>query len=155
MRKVVIVALLSVFVATPAIAAGNAGQLYAGAKLSDGLGVFGGYTIDQKFSAEIEYTDLGSSGYWKSSAIGVSGVYSYPVKPLISLIGKLGMARASSDYSYLGTTYTRTNTDLSFSIGAQYTVNPQIGVQGGIQSYSLPSGAGSADSLYVAGVFKF
>jgi len=149
------VALLSVFVVAPAVAAGEAGQFYAGAKLSDGLGVFGGYTIDQNFAAEAEYTDLGSSGYYKSSAIGVSGVYSHPIKQQVSLIGKLGIARAASDYAYLGTTYTRTNTSLSFSIGAQYAFNPQAAVQAGFQSYSLASGVGTADSIYVAGVYKF
>jgi hypothetical protein len=155
MKRSIIVALVSVFVATPAVAAGNAGQLYAGLKLGDGLGVFGGYTVDQNFAAEAEYTDLGSSGYYQSSAIAVSGVYTYPVKPQVSLIGRLGIARATSDYSNQGTAYTSTNTALFFSIGAQYAFNPQVSVQGGIQSYSLASGAGNADSLYVAGVFKF
>jgi hypothetical protein len=155
MKKIIIATLWSAFVAAPAVAAGNTGQLYAGVKLGDGLGVFGGYTVDQNFSAEAEYTDLGSSGFYKSNAIGVSGVYTLPIKPQVSLVGKLGMARASSDYSNLGTTYTRTNTSLSFSIAAQYAFNPQVAMQGGIQSYSLASGAGNADSLYVAGVFKF
>jgi hypothetical protein len=155
MKRNITAALWSIFVAAPAVAAGNGGQLYAGAKLSDGLGVFGGYTVDQNFSAEAEYTDLGSSGYYKSSAIGVSGVYTYLIKPQVSLVGKLGMARATSDYSFSGTTYTRTNTALSFSIAAQYAFNPQVTAQGGIQSYSLASGAGSADSLYVAGIFRF
>lgn len=150
-----VIALLSVFVAAPAVAAGNEGQLYAGVKLGDGLGIFGGYTIDEKFSAEAEYTELGSPGYYTSSAIGVSGVYTLPVKPQFSLIGKLGIARATSDYSSPVTSYTSTNTALSFSIAAQYAINPKVLVQGGIQSYTLASGAGNGDSLYIAGVYKF
>jgi hypothetical protein len=155
MKRIVAVALLSAFVAAPAVAAGNEGQLYAGVKLSDGLGIFGGYTIDQNFSAEAEYTELGSSGYYTNSAIGVSGVYTLPVRPQVSLIGKLGIARATSDYSSQVTTYTSTNTALSFSIAAQYAINPRVLVQGGIQSYTLASGAGDGDSLYIAGVYKF
>jgi hypothetical protein len=155
MKKIVVVALLSAFVAAPAVAAGNEGQLYAGVKLSDGLGIFGGYTIDQKFSAEAEYTELGSSGYYTNSAIGVSGVYTLAIKPQVSLIGKLGIARATSDYSSPVTTYTSTNTALSLSIAAQYAINPKVLVQGGIQSYTLASGAGNGDSLYIAGVYKF
>jgi len=155
MNKIVVVALLSAIVAAPAVAAGNEGQLYAGIKLSDGLGIFGGYTIDEKFSAEAEYTELGSSGYYTNSAIGVSGVYTLPVKPQFTLVGKLGIARATSDYSSQVTTYTSTNTALSFSIAAQYAINPKVLVQGGIQSYTLASGAGNGDSLYIAGVYKF
>jgi len=155
MKKIVAVALLSAFVAAPAVAAGNEGQLYAGAKLSDGLGIFGGYTIDEKFSAEAEYTELCSSGNYTNSAIGVSGVYTLPVKPQFTLVGKLGIARATSDYSSQATTYTSTNTALSFSIAAQYAINPKVLVQGGIQSYTLASGAGNGDSLYIAGVYKF
>jgi len=155
MKKIVLVSLLSAIVAAPAVAAGNEGQLYAGVKLSDGLGIFGGYTIDERFSAEAEYTELGSSGYYTSSAIGVSGVYTLPVKQQFSLVGKLGIARATSDYSSQVTTYTSTNTALSFSIAAQYAINPKALVQGGIQSYTLASGAGNGDSLYIAGVYKF
>jgi len=155
MKKIVAVALLSAFVAAPAVAAGNEGQLYAGIKLSDGLGIFGGYTIDEKFSAEAEYTELGSSGYYTNSAIGVSGVYTLPLKQQFSLVGKLGIARATSDFSSQVTTYTSTNTALSFSIAAQYAINPKVLVQGGIQSYTLASGAGNGDSLYIAGVYKF
>jgi len=155
MNKIVVVALLSAIVAAPAVAAGNEGQLYAGIKLSDGLGIFGGYTIDEKFSAEAEYTELGSSGYYTNSAIGVSGVYTLPLKQQFSLVGKLGIARATSDFSSQVTTYTSTNTALSFSIAAQYAINPKVLVQGGIQSYTLASGAGNGDSLYIAGVYKF
>jgi len=155
MKKVLIIVLLPVLTASPAVAAGNAGQYYAGAKISEGLGVFGGYTIDQNFSAEIEYTDLGSTGYYDNRAIGVSGVYTHPIKNQISLVGKLGIANASSDYSNQGTTYTRTNTSLSFAIGAEYAFNPRAFVQGGFQSYSLADGVGTADSLFVAGVYKF
>ena len=155
MKKIVLVSLLSAIVAAPAVAAGNEGQLYAGIKLSDGLGIFGGYTIDEKFSAEAEYTELGSSGYYTNSAIGVSGVYTLPLKQQFSLVGKLGIARATSDFSSQVTTYTSTNTALSFSIAAQYAINPKVLVQGGIQSYTLASGAGNGDSLYIAGVYKF
>ena len=155
MKKIAVAALLSGVVSAPAFAAGNEGQLYAGVKLSDGLGILGGYTIDQKFSAEAEYTDLGSSGYYKNSAIGVSGVYTLPVKPQVALIAKLGMARATADYSSPATAYTSTNTALSFSIAVQYAISAKAAAQGGIQSYSLPSGSGNGDSLYIAGVFKF
>jgi len=150
-----VVMLLTMFAATPAVAAGIAGQYYAGAKISEGWGVFGGYTIDQNFSAEFEYSDLGSTGYYDNSAIGVSGVYTHPIRSQVSLIGKLGIANTTSDYSNQGTSYTRTNTSLSFSIGAQYEINPRAAVQGGFQSYSLASGVGTADSIYVAGVYKF
>ena len=74
MKKLVAVALLSVLFAAQAAADEIAGQYYIGAKLGDGLGVFGGCKIDQNFAEEVEYVELGSSGYYKSRAIGVSGV---------------------------------------------------------------------------------
>jgi len=128
MKKIIIAALLSVFVAAPAVAA-DADGIYAGIKLgpSDvvgstlGFGVYGGYNIDPSvtskmtssdfmskvsFAGEAEYTSFGSNtrfgATYKASAIGAVVAATYPINPQFSVIAKAGLARTTTDVTCAG-----------------------------------------------------
>lgn len=166
MKKIAIAALLSAFVAAPAVAA----DMYAGIKVgsvnnsagsasesSSSFGVFGGHTINPSFAVEVGYTDLGSvsSGIIKFTALELSAVGSFPINEQLSLFGKLGMANTAE--TGLGLTGNRTAA--TFGFGGQYNVAPTVGVRVGFDRYSFGDGIifkqGDSSLVSVGGVFKF
>lgn len=175
MKKIAIVALLSAFIAAPAVAA----DMYVGVNVgqnryddstmskntSTAIGILGGHTINENISIEAAYTSLGSlvpdSTYpdetLKGSAISLSGVGSYPVNPQFSLFGKLGIARTTVDFSFMGLTFSGNKTNLAFGFGGQYNVSPAVGIRAGFDRYKVGILDWSADTdvMSVGAVFKF
>jgi OOP family OmpA-OmpF porin len=167
MKKIAIVALLSVFAAAPAVAA----DMYVGVKAgsvsnkvntsesSNSFGISGGYTINPNFAVEVGYTDLGdvASGVIKFSALEISAVGSYPINEQFSLFGKLGMANTTEKLSALSLEGKRTAA--TYGLGGQYNVSPTIGVRLGWEHYGFGDGTtfneGDSSLVSLGGVFKF
>lgn len=172
MKKIVVAALLSAVVATPAVAE----NMYAEIKLGSvnygygnvtnnsqaGFGLLGGYSINENFAMEVEYNNLGgfdsAPATIKGSAFGVSGVVSYPLNPNFSLFGKLGISNSSLDETFSELTISHNNTGLSVGLGGQYNIGERVGIRIGYDLYPVgnsTSGTSSAGMMYVGGVFGF
>ncbi len=144
MKKIITAAaLISAFVAAPAIAA--AGDVYAGLDYSTvkmtnlgagetqpdgGFRIMGGYKFSPTLAAEVGFSLYGSgtdadgtSTTPKSTTI--AAVYSHPINAMFTAIGKLGYAMNSLDP---GCTVC-SKSGLMYGIGGQYTVNKQIGIR--------------------------
>ncbi|MBI3221968.1 MAG: porin family protein [Nitrosomonadales bacterium] len=169
MKKIAIAALLSSLVSVPAVAA----DFYAGIKLGQtkysysnltknnptGLGILGGYTINNNFAIEAEYTDLGNlaaAGLTATNtAFSISAVGSYPINDQFSVFGKLGIARATMKQT---PAYTAKNTSATYGLGGQYNASQSVGIRLGWDRYKIGdaiTNTANADIYSVAGVFKF
>ncbi|MDO8412679.1 MAG: outer membrane beta-barrel protein [Gallionellaceae bacterium] len=154
MKKLIVAVLLSAVCVAPALAEDS--PFYVGAQASDGyVGVLGGYQIDKMFSVEVNYYDFDSIatpfGSTDISSIGVAGVAMFPMSfdkvPPFAFFAKLGVERTSTKTPYWGRKVTDTN--LTAGGGAQYSFNKNFSARVGVDV------AGEADSLYIAGIFKF
>jgi OmpA-OmpF porin, OOP family len=165
MKKVFIAALLSVFIAAPAVAA-DAGGIYAGVKMgpSDvagstfGFGVYGGYNIDPNVTSRIEwgdfmsrvrfagggeYTSFGSNTSntyggvtYRASAIGAVLAATYPINSQFSVIVKTGLARTTYDVTCSGCGgLSRTTFGLRYGAAGQYNLTRDIGLRAGLDFY--------------------
>lgn len=163
MKRIVIVALLSVFVAAPAVAADTAGG-YVGVKLGQsdvtgspfGFGVYGGYNAGPiiksndfmskvSFAGEAEYTDFGSNSYSifgsgitvKAYAIGAAVAATYPINPQFSVIAKAGLARSTTTVTCAGGFCPGSNNTIGLRYGAagQYNLTQAIGLRVGYDAY--------------------
>ncbi len=156
MKKVAIVALLSAFVATPALA-DNTGKFYIAGDLGSatysnvGLfpspGVFsisGGYHFNPMLAAEVGYSVFGdstvvSTGFsatLSASSFHIAAVGSLPLNPQFDLIGKLGLANNSAKSTNTNGFYLSTSqSDLLIGVGAQYHVNSQVTVRAQYESF--------------------
>lgn len=169
MKKIAIVALLTSFIAAPAMAADTG--FYAGVNVGSAtidspgfssttaIGALGGYNFNQNFAAELAYTDFGSKSYVgvpnvKSSAVSLSGVGSYPINEQFSVFAKLGVASTSMSATGSPTT---SKSDLTYGVGAQLNVNKQIGIRLGYDVYKVSDGVVNRNENVwgVGAVFKF
>ncbi len=164
MKNILAVALLSAFVAGPAVAAdtyvgvnvGSAQIDSPGFDSSKSLGLLGGYSFNESFAAEVAYIDFGSESGGgitsKSSAVSISGVVSLPINKQFAVFSKLGLA--STTYESQGDSESKS--DLTFGVGGQFNVNKQVGIRAGYDLYKV----GSPDTVNqrvvsVGAVFKF
>lgn len=82
----------------------------------------GGYQFTPMWGMEVSYATYGkanlggTNGDWKTNGVQASGIGTFPVSAVISLLGKVGVARI--EHQIDGTTSTKTN--LAYGIGAQY-----------------------------------
>lgn len=178
MKKIAIVALLSAFVATPALA-DNTGKMYiagdfgsatysnmspfpnpgvvrfaVGSHFSPNLAVEVGYSVFE--DSTITFT--GGSATVSASAFQSAVIGSLPLNTQFDLIGKLGFSTNSAELtSTLGSDST-SETGLMFGVGAQFHLNSQVSLRaqyddyGDFESASAPMKA-TAISLGV--VFNF
>lgn len=163
MKKIAIAAILSAFVAAPAIAADtyvgvNVGKNqmdFSGVNSSTAIGVLGGYTFNQNVAAEVAYTNLGSADDAGASITGhvfsIAAVGSLPLNKDFSLLGKLGFA--SSTVEELG--FSESKSDLTYGIGAQYNASKTVGIRLGYDSFKVGS-TNTKDSalISIGAVFK-
>ena len=98
----------------------------------------GGYQFNQNFGVEVNYGILGKttvsgggvSGEAKPTTLQVAATGTFPIADAFSLIGKLGIARTSADFSGTGSaTQSTTSTGLAYGIGAQYDLSKSMGVR--------------------------
>lgn len=150
MKKIAAVALLSALISTPVVAEGM--HMYIGANVgsaqidvteldsSRAFSVLGGYSINSNFAAEVAFVNLGSAdnvvsgAIVKSGALSVSGVGSYPINNMFSLIGKMGVALTTLKATG---TDSSSKTGLVFGVGAQYNLNNRIGMRVGYDAYNV------------------
>ncbi len=103
----------------------------------------GGYQFTPNLGVEVNYGLLASSkasdgvtsAEVKPTALQVAATGTFPIADAFSLIGKLGIARTSADFSATGFTSTSTtSTKLAYGIGAQYDLSKTIGVRAQYES---------------------
>lgn len=159
MKKIAIVALLSAFVATPALA-DNAGKFYVAGDLgavsfSNSTGpnggtafpnpkairISGGYHFSPMLGIEAGYNVIGDSTLnfvggsvtAKNSALQVAAVGTFPVASAFDLFGKLGVSLNSNKLTGTGNNAvinsSTSSTTLMFGIGGQYNINKQFSVR--------------------------
>ena len=97
-----------------------------------------GYPLHPNFAIEAGYSRPGSlkasdgidSAEAKPTVLAATVVGSIPLQSGFALLGKLGISRASTDFSGSASTPgTTTHSGLAWGIGAQYEINPQIAVR--------------------------
>lgn len=168
MKKIAIAVLLSAFVAAPAVAADT--PFYAGVNVGSAeidstgfssttsFGLLGGYTFNENVAAEVAYTnfgtkDLGFGFSYKSSALSISGVGSYPINEQFSVFAKLGFASTTLELTGFPS---ESKSDLTYGFGGQFNVNKQIGIRLGYDVYKVGSGTSVDQKVASVGaVFKF
>jgi len=166
MKKIAIVALLSAFSATPALAA----DVYVGGHLSlnnlnspgfsssTGFGVLGGYTINENIAAEVSYTTLGSpttsvdtTATWSGSAVRAAAVFAMPVAKDIAVMGKLGLASSTLTGTVSSVSVSSSVSGLSYGVGAKYNLNKELGLTVNYDSVSF----GDSSSTTAASMISF
>lgn len=170
MKKIAIVALLSVFGAAPAVAENYIGVNVGSAKIdASGLGnttsfaLLGGIGINENVAIEVGYTNFGTdnlpNGNTKSHGISASGIGSYPINEQVSLFGKLGFASTTMDITVNTppSSASGTKAGLTFGFGGQYNVNKQIGIRVGYDSYKVGDSGVTWDQnvTSIGGIYKF
>jgi OOP family OmpA-OmpF porin len=151
MKKIVIAALLSAVIATPALA-DNTGKYYVAGDFGTAsysnmpgwsnptvIRIAGGYHFSPVLAVEVGYSMFGDSNTITSlygpattsaSSFQISAVGSVPLNKQFDLIGKLGLASNSEDYADAsGNSLSWTQSDLLIGFGAQFHVNPQVSVR--------------------------
>ena len=150
MKKIVVAALLSVLIATPAFA-GNTGKYYVAGDLGSAtysnipfpspsvIRIAGGYHFSPVLAVELGYsmfgdsnTTLNSCGFATPSATSfqVAAVGKLPIDREFNLIGKLGLASNVEDYAdATGFSASYSHSDLLIGFGAEYRVNSKASVR--------------------------
>jgi opacity protein-like surface antigen len=163
-KKLLAVVLLSITIATPALAEDS--PIYVGALAGDQyFGVLGGYQIDKMYSVEVRYAKIltpdvsafGISTKTDAYNAGVDLVAMLPWKiknvPELSFFAKGGLERQSTKVTTTGggtsISATTTETKLSLGGGAQYEVSKSFSARAGLGVM------GTHNDLYVAAIFRF
>lgn len=156
MKKIVIAALLSVFITTPALAR-NTGKYYLAADLGTAtysnisfpnptvMRIAGGFHFSPELAVELGYSMFGDSNMTlnccgpattSASSFQVSAVGSLPLNKQFDLIGKLGLASNVEDYAdATGYSASWSQSDLLIGFGAEYHVNSQVSVRALYDNY--------------------
>ncbi|HEY6094512.1 MAG TPA: porin family protein [Gallionellaceae bacterium] len=175
MKKIALAALLSTFVAAPALA-DNTGKAYIAGDLglatytntspfsSPGMmRIAGGFHFSPMLAAEIGYTMFGDSTWngitLSASSLQIAAVGSLPLNAQFDLIGKLGIANNSEKYADAwGTLASYSQSSLMFGIGAQFHVSRQLSVRAQYEDYgyfdNVPPRM-SASTISVGAVYNF
>jgi len=166
MKKIAVVALLSAFAAVPAVAAdtylgvniGSNKMDVTGVDSSTAYGILGGYSFNENVAAELSYNNLGSAKVPSAgvditgNVMGLAVVGSLPLNKDFSLLGKLGLA--SSTIEAQGSS-SRSKTDLTYGIGAQYNASKTVGIRLGYDSFKVGEPNSKDSTLITIGaVFK-
>jgi len=133
--------------------------------------LFGGYQLNRNFSAEVGYTDLGSSkanspggsAAFDAHAWELSGIGAIPIAGGLSAYGKLGVyygkVEGSGNVGALSASASDTNTGLTFGAGAQYDFTKNLGLRAEWQRYKDMGGdnvgKGDIDNMMVGVLFRF
>jgi OmpA-OmpF porin, OOP family len=109
---------------------GDIGRSDVGSENDTAFRILGGYQINRNFAAELGYHNLFDKSGVKVTAWEFAGVGLFPLANRVSLLGKLGLARAESKAN-LGIfgSVKDTSTELLFGIGVQYDVNRNVGIR--------------------------
>jgi OOP family OmpA-OmpF porin len=167
-KKLLLLALCIVAWIEPAYAE----DWYAGVKIGQGkisyanvnnssqvsTGVFGGMRLDKSLAIEAEYGNLGGfdsiSRINKANALGLSVLYSVALNSQLSFYYKLGLAKTTLSATpqpgwILGGSTTASNTGLTYGLGVQFELSPELALRG---SYDLYQVGDSISNTATAGV---
>lgn len=156
MKRIIIAALMSVGIASPALAA-NTGKYYVAADLGAAtysnipfpnpsvVRFAGGYHFSPVLAVELGYSMFGDSnttlnccGFATTSASSfqVVAVGKLPIDREFDLIGKLGLASNVEDYSSAtGFSASYSQSDLLIGFGGEYHVNSKVSVHALYDNY--------------------
>lgn len=177
MKKLLVLALCVVAWIDPV----HAEDWYAGAKMGQGkidyanvgnssqvsTGVFGGIRFGKDLAIEAEYGNLGGfdsiSRINKANALGLSVLYSVALNPQLSFFYKLGLAKTTLSATaqpgwILGGSTTASNTGLTYGLGVQLELSPELALRGSYDLYQVGdsiSNTATAGVLAVGAVVKF
>lgn len=149
MKKIAAVVLLSV-VAAPVFAADSG--FYAGVTLGSGkpnvtpsalaiskssnfiYGGLAGYQYNKNLAVEAQFTGVGKAtdiagNTVKADALSLTAVGLLPLNDSFELLGKLGVASTKTTTSGLGINLGTSRTGLTYGLGAQYNVTPNLGLR--------------------------
>ncbi len=161
MKKLLAVVLLSLSIATPALA--EDAPVYGGFVAGDQyLGVVGGYQIDKMYAVELSYAKIftpdvivgGMTTKTDAYNAGANLVVMLPWKiknvPELTFFAKGGFEHKSVKVSTTGLpSITTTETKLALGGGAQYDVTKNFSARAGVGLM------GTHNDLYVAAIFHF
>ena len=179
--KLLALALLSGFAATPAMAADSGmyvvGSLGLTSNIQDvdpgvSFGGLFGYQINRSFGIEGGYVSLlnkaavkglpaGFSGDVSVSGLAAAGTYTFHINDRFSVLGRLGYSKLSSKWNASGPGFSDSGTDSSsgvmYGAAGQFQITNALGVRAGIDFYKDNSGgnSGTANNLNAAVVYKF
>jgi opacity protein-like surface antigen len=141
MKKIVMAALLSAFVAAPAVAADTKGNVGVNFSTAGAFGIQGEFNISsmtnnapvsvQAFWKHYSQ-DVGPNASWGTTGIGITGIYDF--SSLAKLDKKIhpyaGVGLMSVSYSWRGTgnswPYTGVGGGLYVTAGVRYDLTPQV-----------------------------
>jgi opacity protein-like surface antigen len=167
MRKLLVFLLMSMvsgaaLAATGAYITGDVGPASYGYGSSSPIAVRfgGGYNflnlMDNQLTigAEGGYANFGSSSNLnttvKTTALMGAGIASYKIPNVqgLSAFGKVGVIRATTDFTSAGGSVSSTKNGLFIGIGAKYVINAKLAVRAQYEHYgNIVSAAGATSSL--------
>lgn len=130
---------------------GDVGSADVGPEDDTSFRIFGGYTINRNFSAELGYGMLFDKGGVEITSLELSGVASYPLTNNFSIFGKLGFARVTVEALGIDDD----DTDLTYGLGVQYDVSRNLGIRGQWQRYKQDVLVDDVDVLSVGVIYRF
>lgn len=166
MKKILAVALLSAVAAPAMAESIDLSGFYAGLTLGQGnanftapaagyvienpknkpvYGAFGGYRYNSNLAVELAYTGVsylystapaGIRYLSKQIVFSVAAVGTYPINDSFSLLGKLGVARSSSENNAVAEQNT-SRVAPTFGIGAEYKFTPNVAARLTVDSYAV------------------
>lgn len=178
MKKIAFAALLSAFIATPALA-DNTGKMYIAGDLGpatySNISPFPnpnvirfalGSHFNPNLAAEVGYsvfgdstiTGPGGSATVSASAFQIAAIGSLPLNPQFDLTGKLGFSHNSAKGGGLAAGMSTSNNSVLFGVGAQYHMTSQVSLRvqyddyGDFESASAPM---KATALSLGLVYNF
>ena len=102
-----------------------------------GYKLYGGYKVNNNFTVELAYVDLGKVSIkdagvdavtLKNSGLAAYGMFSYPIDKA-SLFAKVGFSRLNTDANDIGVaSYSDTKTNFAWGLGASYALTDNVGV---------------------------
>jgi OOP family OmpA-OmpF porin len=155
LKKLAMIVLLSAFAAAPAMA-DNTGTYYVAADVGSAtysnlpgwsnpsvIRIAGGFYFSPVFAVEMGYSMFGDSNYNDPAAPAVISATSFqlaglaimPLNSQFDLIGKIGLASNTEDYSDTYGYATWNRSDLLIGLGGQFHVNSQVSVRALFDSY--------------------
>lgn len=179
MKKISIVAMLSTFIAMPALA-DNTGKMYIAGDLGSAtysnmapfpnpgvVRIAGGFHFSPMLAGEIGYSIFGdsvvntgfNSATVQARSFQVAAIGSLPLSPQFELTGKLGIANNSvTATNTVGFNYSASQSDLLIGFGAQFHLNSQMSLRaqyenfGKFENVAVPM---KASAVSVGAVFNF
>ncbi len=133
--------------------------------------ILGGYQLNRNLGIEVGYTDLGEvsasgpggTASVEAKALELVGVGSLPLGERFSVYGKAGVYRGETDATastaLLTGSFSETNNDLTFGVGARYDLTRNIALRAEWQRYADVGGGdigeSDVDVLSVGALFRF